>query len=105
MMVIITLALSDYPSDASQAISDMTMIAFFYLLRPGECTCTTSDDAAFWLCDLQLWIGNLAIPVMTAPVEQLLDSTSASLVFATQKNGVRANLSTMHAAAPCAAAP
>jgi hypothetical protein len=47
MMVIISLAFSDHPSDASQAIADMTIIAFFYLLRPGEYTGTTSDDAAF----------------------------------------------------------
>jgi hypothetical protein len=69
-MVIISLAFSDHPSDASQTIVDMTIIAFF-LLRPGEYTGTTSDDAAFRLCNLQLWIGNLVIPIMTAPVEQL----------------------------------
>jgi hypothetical protein len=66
----------------------MTIITVFYLLRPGDYTGTSSDDVAFWLCNLQLWIGNLAVPVMTAPVEQLLACTSASLVFTTQKNGV-----------------
>jgi hypothetical protein len=89
LMVIISLAFSDHPVDASQAIADTTIITFFYLLRPGEYTCTTSDDATFRLCDLQLWIGNLGVPIMTPPVEQLLAITSASLVFTTQKNGVR----------------
>jgi hypothetical protein len=42
-----SLAFSDNSSDASQAIVDMTIITFFYLLRPGEYTGTTSDDAAF----------------------------------------------------------
>jgi hypothetical protein len=67
-MAIISLAFSDHPSDAIHAIVDMTIIAFFYLLRPGEYTGTTSDDTAFRLCDLQMWIGNLAIPIMRYPV-------------------------------------
>jgi hypothetical protein len=45
-------------TDAAKAIGDMTVIAFYYLLRPGEYTGTTTDDAAFRLQDLQLFIGD-----------------------------------------------
>jgi hypothetical protein len=91
-MVIIYLVFSDHPRYASQAIADMAIISFFYLLRPGEYTGTINDDAVFRLCDPQPWIGNLTAPVMTATVEQLLASTSASLVFTTHKDGVQGEL-------------
>jgi hypothetical protein len=87
-MVIISLVFFDHPSTASQAIADMTIITFFYLLLPGKYTGTISDDAACCLCDLQLWVGNLTVDVMAALVEHLLTSTSASLMFTTQKNRV-----------------
>jgi hypothetical protein len=70
----------------------MAIITFFYLLRIGECTGNTSDDTALRICNLELWIGNLTVPIMTAPVEQILASTSASLYFTTQMNGVRGEL-------------
>jgi hypothetical protein len=88
-MVIILLAFGEHRHEASQAIANMTNIAFFFLLRPNEYTGATSDGAAFRLRDLQLWIGNQTVGVMHAPEAQLLASTSASLVFTTQKNGVR----------------
>ena len=46
---------SSRPSD--QAIADMICIAFFFLLRPGEYTGTTNDDAAFCLNDVCLHLG------------------------------------------------
>jgi hypothetical protein len=89
LMVIIALAFGEHHSKANQAITDMTTIAFFYLLWSGEYTGTTNDGAAFRLCDLQLWVGNQAVDLMHATEAQLIASTSASLVFATQKNGVQ----------------
>jgi hypothetical protein len=88
IMVVISLAFGEHHNDASQAIADMTTIAFFYLIRMGKYTGTTSDDTAFRLCDLQLWIGNQGVDAMHAPDAQLLASTVASLVFTTQKNSV-----------------
>jgi hypothetical protein len=82
-MVIISLVFSNRPIESSQAIVDMTPITLFCLFRPCEYTGTISDDAALRLCDLQLWIHNSALDVMTVPLVQLQASTSASLVFTT----------------------
>jgi hypothetical protein len=91
-MVIISLAFREHNSETNQAITDMTTIAFFYLLRPGEYTGTTNDGASFRLCDLQLWVGNRAADVIHATEAQLLANTSTSLVFTIQKNGVRCEI-------------
>jgi hypothetical protein len=74
---------------AAKAIDDMTVITFYYLLRPGEYTGTATDDAAFRLQDLQLFIGDLFVDLCVAPISDLEAATSASLVFTNQKNGVR----------------
>jgi hypothetical protein len=87
-MVIVSLALGEHHSEANQVTADMTTIALFYLLQPGEYKGTTNDGAAFRLSNLQLWIGNHDVDVMHASKE-LIASTPASLVFTTQKNGVR----------------
>jgi hypothetical protein len=84
-MVIILLAFSNHHTNTSQDIADVMIITLFYLLMPGKYIGTTIDYAMFCLCDLQLWIGNLAIDIMTPPIEQLLASTSMSLVFHNSK--------------------
>jgi hypothetical protein len=88
-MVIISVAFGEHHSKANQAIADMTTIALFYLLQPGEYTGTINDGAAFRLCDLQLSASNQTVDVMHATEAQLHASTSASLVFTTHKNVVR----------------
>jgi hypothetical protein len=72
----------------TKAIADMIVIAFFFLLRPGEYTGTDSNNS-FRLADVQLFIGHRRLDVMQAPYEDLLAATSASLTFTTQKSGVR----------------
>ena len=69
------------------ATADMIIVAFFFLLRPGEYT--DNDKDPFWLQDVQLFIGDTCLPVLTAPVEQIQQAWFASLTFTTQKNGVR----------------
>jgi hypothetical protein len=49
---------------------------------------TKTDSTYFHMCGVQLWIGNTFVDPITAPEAQLLTVTLASLVFATQKNGV-----------------
>jgi hypothetical protein len=49
IIVIISLAFGEHNSEASQAITDMTTIALFYLLRPNTYTVTTTDDASLSL--------------------------------------------------------
>jgi predicted ArsR family transcriptional regulator len=50
---------------------------------------TKPDDTSFHMCDVQLWIGNTFVDPLTAPDAEIPAATSASLVFTTQKIGVR----------------
>jgi len=72
-----------------RAVANMIVLAFFFLLRPGECTGTTTDNAPFRLADVMLHIGRRQLDLTTSTEAELLAATSVSLVFATQKNGVR----------------
>ena len=69
------------------SIADMIVIAFFFLLRPGEYT--DNDNNPFRLADVQLFIGDTRINLSTAPLEQVQQARFASLTFTNQKNGVR----------------
>jgi hypothetical protein len=73
----------------THAIADMIIIAFFFLLRPGEYTATASDTCPFCLSDVQFWIGSLRSHASTLPFPDLARITFATLTFTTQKNGVR----------------
>ena len=72
-----------------QAIADMITIAFFYLLRPGEYTGTTSDDTPFRIQDVTLHLGDKKLDLETATLAEIEAATAASYTFTTQKNGVR----------------
>ena len=75
------------PDPTLAAAADMIIIAFFYLLRPGEYT--DNDKTPFRLEDVQLFIGDTRINLTTAPTEQARQARFASLTFTNQKNGVR----------------
>ena len=75
-------------SERLRATADMIIIAFFFLLRPGEYTDATSDTTPFTLGDVQLAIGDQRLPIATAPDAVLNQARTASLTFTTQKNGV-----------------
>ena len=45
------------PSMEKEAVANMICIAFFYCMRPGEYIGTTTDDQAFALEDITLYIG------------------------------------------------
>lgn len=70
-------------------IADMIILAFFFLLRPGEYTISPSDSTPFTLQDVQLFVGGQRLNILTATTAQILSSTFATLTFTTQKNGVR----------------
>ena len=77
----------DRPSSpAEQAIADMICIAFYFLLRPGEYTGTTNDDAAFTLDDVRLFSGTRRLCLQNSSVAAIQAATSVSLYFTTQKN-------------------
>ncbi len=80
-------ATSDVVDAAFHAASDMIIIGFFFLLRPGEYTNNNGDP--FRLEDAQLFIGDTRLPLMIAPKSELRLARFALLTFTTQKNGVR----------------
>ena len=74
---------------ALQAIADMIILAFFFLLRPGEYTGTSNDAQPFRLCDIALSVGNTKLDLSSASDSSLFGATFVTLEFTTQKNGVR----------------
>lgn len=74
---------------SSIAIADMIVIAFFFLLRPGEYTGTPSDTSPFRLCDARLSVGGCYLDPATCSDAALQSATFTSLTFTNQKNGVR----------------
>ena len=84
---LLDLAHSPGPTSAAElAYADMICLAFFFLLRPGEYTGTTNDDAAFTLSDVRLHLGRRRLCLATAPLHEIQAATWVSLYFTTQKN-------------------
>ena len=75
----------------SLAVSDLSYMAFFWLLRPGE-YCSSSESHPFRLCDVQLFIGNTRLDPLTCDLADLDRVTFVTLTFTTQKNGVRGEI-------------
>ena len=73
-------------SPSEIAIADMICLAFFFLLRPGEYTGTTNDDAAFTLGDIRLHVGQRRLDLTSASLRDIQAATWVSLYFTTQKN-------------------
>ncbi len=74
-------------------ISDMLLLGFFFLLRPGEYACTNNPDSApFRLCDTHLLIHTRRLDPTTCTEADLNAVTHVALEFTTQKNGVRGEL-------------
>ncbi len=65
----------------------MIIIAFFFLLCPGEYT--DNNNHPFRLQDVQLFIGPTRLNIAAASIKQLRQARFASFTFTTQKNGVR----------------
>ena len=72
-----------------QAVADTIIIAFFFLLRPGEYTGTKSDRAPFHLSYVTFSINRTVFDTTTATYNELAVATFVMLIFTTQKNGVR----------------
>ena len=72
-----------------QAIADMIIIAFFFLLRPREYTGTKSDSSPFRLSDVTFSVGRTVFNTSTATDNDLTAATFVILTFTTQKNGVQ----------------
>ena len=76
-------------SDVDLACADMICLAFFFLLRPGEYTGTTSDTQPFQLHNVTFFVGPTRLDPLTTDVARLPAATFVILEFTTQKNAVR----------------
>lgn len=77
---------------STSAIAEMVVLVFFFLLWSGGYTSGSSDSTPFILTDVQLFIGNLRLDIITAPFAMLHRATFCTLEFTTQKNGVRGGI-------------
>jgi len=82
-------AMTDANSASACAIRDMIILAFFFLLRPGEYTGSNNDDTPFRLVDVTITQGDRHLDLLHASDADLLAGSGVSLTFTTQKNGVR----------------
>ena len=89
------LGLHSAATPKEQAVGDLALIAFYYLLRIGEYTRKTrranSRTIQFCLCDIAFKRGDHIIP-HTAPDSEILSATAATLRLSNQKNGIRGSL-------------
>jgi hypothetical protein len=65
----------------------MIILAFFFLLWPGEYT--NNNKTPFFLKDVQLFIGPCSLPLQTLSMADMTQACFGSLTFTDQKNGVR----------------
>jgi hypothetical protein len=75
-------AFEDTRSDEEMAITDMITIVFFFLLCPGEYTGTLSDDVAFKMQYVGLYIQGCKLYLLvanTAKIKHLYHSDKWSL--------------------------
>jgi integrase len=78
-------------TESRKAIRDLVILAYYFLMRPGEYCTSTGEDAShpFHLDELELWRGAIRFPLTTATDHDLLTATFSMLVFSDQKNANR----------------
>jgi hypothetical protein len=97
IIIILFILHQAYNGEATEdrrAVADMVTIAFYFLLRPGEYTGTTSYDTPFRLQDVKLHIDDRLLYLFNAPIADLHAATTVSLTFTTQKNGTKGEIIT-----------
>ena len=68
-----------------QAVTDTIIIAFFFLLNPGDYTGTKSDSEPFCLLDVTFSVGRTVFDTATVTDNELAAAVVVILVFTTQK--------------------
>jgi hypothetical protein len=77
----------------ANAVADMLLLGFFFLLRPGEYAWTDNDNASpFRLQDVHLLIRDRRIHHSQATEQDYQRINFVALEFTNQKNGVRGEL-------------
>jgi hypothetical protein len=76
------------PSPDNLAVANMILIAFFFLMRPGEHT-VTKDNTPFQMKDIQFHVGAQCYNATTIPLNLLPAATFVTFTYDTQKNAHR----------------
>jgi hypothetical protein len=71
------------------ALADLTWLAFFFLLRPGEYVWTNSEPHPFLLENVTFKIATTAYLAVDIPLEHLPLANFVGLNFTEQKNGIK----------------
>jgi hypothetical protein len=74
------------------ALADLTWLAFFFLLRPGEYVWTNSNPHPFTLKDVFFKIGTIRYRADTVPLDLIHLVSYVGLSFTEQKNGIKNEL-------------
>ena len=72
----------------TKCVCDMIIVAYFFLLRPGEYTGTKLESTPFRMCDITFSCGR-AVFDHKSDEQDLHSATMVMLLFTTQKNGVK----------------
>ena len=72
-------------SEVDLAIADMICLGFFFLLRPGEYTGTTSETQPFHLQNVTLFVGPTHLDTLTTDIGRFAAATFVTLEFTTEK--------------------
>jgi hypothetical protein len=78
------------PTDHQRAVTDLAVMAFFFLLCPRE-YCKSAPHTkshSFCLRDLTFSVGDATHNAATTPINHILEADYVALYFTTQKNGV-----------------
>ena len=76
------------PEPANLAVANMILIAFFFLMRPGEHT-VTKENTPFKMKDIQFHVGMQRYNAATIPLELLHAANFVTYTYDTQKNAER----------------
>ena len=73
----------------SQAVSDVIVLGFYFLLRPGKYSHSPQASTPFRLQDVSFSVSHRQVRADRATANDLRHATFVCLTFTTQKNGVR----------------
>jgi hypothetical protein len=78
-------------TESRKAVADLVIIAYYFLMRPGEYCTSSGEDAShpFHTDELELWRGPHQLTLATASDNDLLTATFCILTFSDQKNANR----------------
>ena len=84
-------ALACAPNVRFSPAGDCLVLAYFFLLRPGEYSGIprTASDDLFRIQDVGIWIGHRRLHPLHCSTAELHAASFVSLTFTSQKNGVR----------------